>query len=68
MREVDVNQWKVNYLWRLKCLTEEENILVNQLGAPMELPKNPALIETLIDKYNIDILQNTTQGKSDILH
>jgi len=24
MREVDVNQWKVNYLWRLKCLTEEE--------------------------------------------
>ena len=41
----------------IKCLTEEENILVNQLGAPMELPKNPALIETLIDKYNIDILQ-----------
>ena len=24
MREVDVNQWKVNYLWRLKCLTEED--------------------------------------------
>jgi hypothetical protein len=24
MREVDVNQWKVNYLWRLKNLTEEE--------------------------------------------
>jgi len=24
MREVDLNQWKVNYLWRLKCLTEEE--------------------------------------------
>ena len=24
MREVDVNQWKVNYLWRLKCLTEKE--------------------------------------------
>ena len=24
MSEVDVNQWKVNYLWRLKNLTEEE--------------------------------------------
>jgi hypothetical protein len=24
MREVDVNQWKVNYLWRLKNLTDEE--------------------------------------------
>jgi hypothetical protein len=24
MREVDANQWKVNYLWRLKCLTEED--------------------------------------------
>ena len=38
-------------------LTEEENILVNQKGAPIELPKNPDFIKDLIDKYNIDILQ-----------
>ena len=24
MREVDQNQWRVNYLWRLKSLTNEE--------------------------------------------
>ena len=24
MREVDQNQWRVNYLWRLKNLTNEE--------------------------------------------
>ena len=24
MREVDENQWKVDYLWRLKSLTDEE--------------------------------------------
>ena len=24
MREVDENQWKVDYLWRLKNLTDEE--------------------------------------------
>ena len=41
----------------IKCLTEEENILVTQLSSPMNSEKNPAVIETLIDKYNIDILQ-----------
>ena len=41
----------------IKCLTKEENVLVTQLSSPMNSQKNLALVETLIDKYNIDILQ-----------
>jgi len=41
----------------IKCLTEEENTLIYQTASPVNISKNTAFVEQLIDKYNIDILQ-----------